>query len=428
MSSRFAQIGTGMLLRGYSALSTICSPIAAGALLASARGRKRYAERFGGWEEVGDVPWWFHGASVGEVQGLLPILSLIRTEHPDDKVLLTATSPTGLERGAQYADSTRLLPLDVGWCVKRALSRVTPQRLVVCETEVWPLLLDAVARRAIPAYVVNGRISDYTVGWYERIASLIEPIMRQFHAICVPYESQRTRYISLGARSDAVVVTGHSKYDAEPKVNTPKMRMRVRNELFPHAPPDVPVVVLGSVRPGEERWWLEAFGEIRRRAIPLKLIVAPRHAEKFSFFAEQVATLGLPFTRWSQCEARREVDADILVLDTMGKLEEAYSIADLAFVGGTLVDVGGHNPIEPAMYGVPVVVGPHVSVIRDIIEALKVVLGVIEVADRSAIRGVMERVAQHDPTLKGVGSAGSGVWQRHRGAARRILAVLEHHG
>ena len=416
-----------MLFRGYSALSTLCSPIAAGALLLSARGRRRYSERFGGWADVGAVPWWFHGASVGEVQGLLPILSRIKTQRPKDTVLLTATSPTGLERGANHAEYTRLLPLDAGWCVRRALHRVAPQRLVVCETELWPVLLDAVARRGIPAHVVNGRISDYTVCWYERIASMIEPLMRQFRSICVPNESQRSRYLALGARSDAVVVTGHSKYDAEPTIGTEEMRAQVRHEFFPRAPKESPIVVLGSVRPGEEQWWFEAYTEIRRRGTPLKLLVAPRHAEKFSFFAERISSLGFPFVSWSEREARSELDADILLLDTMGKLEAAYAVADLAFVGATLVDVGGHNPIEPAMYGAPVVVGPHISVIRDIIEDMRGASGVIDVSDRASIVKVMERVARRDPALREVGSAGYGVWQRHRGASQRILSVLEDH-
>jgi 3-deoxy-D-manno-octulosonic-acid transferase len=427
MRSLSEQIGTGMLFRGYSAFSTVCSPIAAAALLLSARGRRRYAERFGGWADVGAVPWWFHGASVGEVQGLLPILSRIKALRPQDKVLLTATSPTGLERGAEHAEYTRLLPLDAGWCVRRALSRMTPQRLVVCETELWPVLLHAVARRGIPAHVVNGRISDYTVRWYERISSIIEPLMRQFRSICVPYESQRARYVALGARSDAVVVTGHSKYDAEPKIGTDELRAQVRYEFFPRAPKEAPIVVLGSVRPGEEQWWFEAYTEIRRGGKPLKLLVAPRHAEKFSFFAERISSLGLPFVRWSEREERTEVDADILLLDTMGKLEAAYAVADLAFVGATLVDVGGHNPIEPAMYAAPVVVGPHISVIRDIIEDMRSASGVIDVSDRASVVEVMDRAARRDSTLRDVGSAGYGVWQRHRGASQRILSVLEDH-
>jgi 3-deoxy-D-manno-octulosonic-acid transferase len=422
-----AQIGIGMLYKGYSALSTACSPIAAAALFLSARGRRRYWERFGGWNDVGAVSWWFHGASVGEVQGLLPILSRIKAQHPQDKVLLTATSPTGLERGADHAEYTRLLPLDAGWCVRRALSHVTPQRLVVCETELWPVLLHGVARCGIPAHVVNGRISDYTVRWYERLSSMVGPLMRQFRSICVPNESQRLRYIALGARSDAVVVTGHSKYDAEPKIETYEMRAQVRREFFPHAPTDVPIVVLGSVRPGEEQWWLEAFTEIRRRGTPFKLLVAPRHAEKFSFFAERISSLCLPFVRWSEREGRTEVDADILLLDTMGKLEAAYAVADLAFVGATMVDIGGHNPIEPAMYGAPVVVGPHISVIRDIIEDMRSASAVLEVLDRASVVEVMERAARGDSTLRDIGCAGYGVWRRHRGASQRILSVLEDH-
>jgi 3-deoxy-D-manno-octulosonic-acid transferase len=295
---------------------------------------------------------------------------------------------------------------------------------VVCETELWPVLLHEVGRRGIPAHVVNGRISDYTVRWYERIASMIQPMMRQFRSISVPSEAQRERYIALGARSEAVVVTGHSKYDAEPRIGTDEARAAVRREFFPRASSDTPVVVLGSVRPGEERWWFEGFLEQRRRGASLKLVVAPRHAEKFSYFAEAIASLHVPYKRWTEREGSAEGDVDIVLLDTMGKLEEAYAIADLAFVGATFVDVGGHNPMEPAMYGVPVVVGPHVSVIRDIIEDMRGSGGVIEESDAAGIAQLLERTVGRDPLLKELGRAGQAVWQRHRGASQRILSVI----
>jgi 3-deoxy-D-manno-octulosonic-acid transferase len=202
------------------------------------------------------------------------------------------------------------------------------------------------------------------------------------------------------------------------------MRAEVRRVFFPGAPAETPIVVLGSVRPTEERWWFDGFEKLKQRGVPLKMIVAPRHAERFSYFADRIAALGVPYARWSDRDRSMGTDVDILLLDTMGKLEEAYSIADLAFVGATLVDVGGHNPIEPAMYGAPVVVGPHISVIRDIIEDMRSCGGVIEVSDAERIPDLLERVACRDRSLEATGRAGHGVWQRHRGAAHRILSVL----
>lgn len=420
------QIGIGMLFKGYSALTTACSPVVAGAMLLSARGRQRFRERFGGWGKLPDLGWWFHGASVGEVQGLIPLLSLLRGGEEAGDSLLTATSPTGLERGAPYVDHVRLLPLDARWCVRRALDRLTVQRLIVSETELWPILLHEVARRDIPAHVVNGRISDYTVRWYEQIESLVRPLVRGFRSICVPNKTQADRYIALGAQPEAVVVTGHSKYDADPRITSDEERVRIRRELFPRADSHVPIVVLGSMRPGEERHWFDAFASQRQRGAAVKMIVAPRHAEKFSFFSQQLVSSGLPCARWSERNTWGETDPDIVLLDTMGKLEEAYAVASLAFVGATLVDVGGHNPIEPAMYAVPVVVGPYISVVADVIGEMRSARGVIEVSDADGIAALLERVVRRDPQLAEIGVAGQEVWQQHRGAAQRIVSVVRH--
>jgi 3-deoxy-D-manno-octulosonic-acid transferase len=301
---------------------------------------------------------------------------------------------------------------------------LTVKRFVVSETELWPILLHEVARRDIPAYVVNGRISDYTLRWYEQIESLVEPLMRGFRSICVPNKMQADRYIALGAQPEAVVVTGHSKYDTDPRITSDEERVSIRRELFPKADGAVPIVVLGSIRPGEERYWFDAFAGQRQRGAKVKMVVAPRHAERFSYFSEQLTSTGLPFARWSERDTWGEVDNDIVLLDTMGKLEEAYAVASLAFVGATLVDVGGHNPIEPAMYAAPVVVGPYISVIEDVIDEMRGCAGVIEVSSASDIATVVERVVKYDPKVTQVGMAGRGVWQRHRGAAQRIASAV----
>jgi 3-deoxy-D-manno-octulosonic-acid transferase len=186
------------------------------------------------------------------------------------------------------------------------------------------------------------------------------------------------------------------------------------------------VITLGSVRPGEEAWWFDALMALKERGLAAKMIVAPRHAEKFSYFADRIASLGLPFARWSEINSWSSVDHDILLLDTMGKLEDAYAVADLAFVGATLVDIGGHNPMEPAMYAAPVVVGPYTSVVRDVVDDMRSLGGIVEVRDAASILRALERAAQRDPLMRQIGEKGQRVWEQHRGAAERITAVLRH--
>jgi len=147
--------------------------------------------------------------------------------------------------------------------------------------------------------------------------------------------------------------------------------------------------------------------------------------EKVEYFAQKIAELGIPFSRWSQRQEGVRYE-DVILLDSMGKLEEAYAIADLAFVGGTLVNIGGHNPLEPAMYGIPVAVGQYTSVIRDIVQAMRGAGGVIEIGSACDVGSLVQRVMSDDPELKRVGKRGESVWQSHRGAAKRVMSVVAH--
>jgi 3-deoxy-D-manno-octulosonic-acid transferase len=157
------------------------------------------------------------------------------------------------------------------------------------------------------------------------------------------------------------------------------------------------------------------------------VILAPRHLEKADFFAEQLSRSGLSFSRWSDGNhSGARGGCDVLLLDVMGKLEEAYSVAHLAFVGGTLVDIGGHNPLEPAMYGVPVVVGPYTSVIRDVVVSMKAVCGIIELSSPEDISQVLQALIGRDVSLREIGKSGQQIWNRHRGAVKRALSVLAH--
>lgn len=427
MTSQPAPIVTGPLLWGYSALTTVAAPLVAVGLACTGRGRRRFAERLGFWAPVPGAPWWFHGASVGEVQALLPLIARLRAVEENFSALLTCTSPTGLERGSSQVESTRLLPLDAPWCVRRAVRVARPKGLVVCETELWPTLLREVVQRKVPVHIVNGRISEYTWRWYRAAAPLMRPLLEVVSTVCVPSAEQAERYRFLGVPAQRIAITGHSKYDTVPRFAQAEARRALRKAFFPGLPESVPIVVLGSVRPGEEGMWLEELQHCRATGVPLALIVAPRHHEKFPYFAEQLRVRGVPFARWSQRKEWSSSPAGshtVLLLDTMGELEAAYACAALAFVGATLVDVGGHNPLEPAMYGVPVVVGPHIAVIRDIIGEMRGRGGVFEVRSGGDIRALLERVGRGDPALDAIGRAGRLVWSAHTGAAQRIVEVL----
>lgn len=424
MESQNKQIPTGILSRAYAVSVTAAAPLVAAGLACSARGRRRYAERFGAWGEVPRSEWWMHGASVGEVQGLLPLIGEVRARHPQESILLTSTSPTGLDRAGESVNTKRLLPIDVPWCVRRAISSVETKRFVLAETELWPVLLHELLVRGIPCHIVNGRISDYTLRRYQMLRSVFSPLLERVSSVCVASETQRDRYRALGVRPDAIHVTGHTKYDSAPKVGEEVSRGELRRQFFGEVDTDTPIVTLGSVRPGEESVWLEALHALHRQGKRVKVILAPRHMEKVSYFSDVLRKSGLSWARWS--ERQSGASNDILLLDVMGRLEEAYAVASLAFVGGTLVDIGGHNPLEAAMYGVPVVVGPYTSVISDVLDDMRSAQSLTELQVGENVLPLLGRVVSGDPALREAGERGHRVWSHHRGAAHRVASVIEH--
>lgn len=422
-----------LLHKTYGALTTALLPLAAVGFATSARGRRRFGERFGSWAPVGDVEWWLHGASVGEVQGLVPFITSIHSRDPHSRILLTTTSPTGLDRGAELVDEARLLPLDAPVLCRRALAKVVCERFVLSETELWPAAIGEVMRAGVPVHIINGRISDYTFRWYTYVRAFFAPILERCTSICVPDDEQRERFRALGVDAARVHVTGHTKYDALPRYPGHSVcdaagaaaREIFRQRFFPGIPAETPLVVLGSLREGEERVWFAALKRLHEQGVPMRVVVAPRHAERFEFFWREIERLGRPAVRWSDEQSRLTKGYEILLLDTMGMLEEAYAASDLAFVGATLVDIGGHNPLEPAMYRVPVVVGPHTSVIREPVSRMRARRGIIEISSEADAYGVLYRLGAHPAELRDIGEAAYGVYTEYRGAAARVLSVIE---
>lgn len=424
MTSHSGRTTTGPLTKLYNLAVSCLVPVIAVVLLAFPRGRRRYSERLGDWGSIAPITWWFHGASIGEVQGLLPLISAVRSQTTAERLLLTATSPTGLERGALAVDFTRLLPLDAPFLVRRAMHGVTFDRFVLSETELWPALLREVLSRGAPCHIVNGRISDYTFFWYRSLRGVISPLLRQFASVSVPDETQKARFVELGVAPERVHVTGHTKYDRSPRFDGNEARLGARRRLFGQIEDSAPVVVLGSIRPGEEKFWLEPLRRLWEGGRSCKVVVAPRHAERFEYFWDAIQSLPVGSARFSAGPMPEFRSCDVLLLDTMGDLEEAYAAADLAFVGATLVNIGGHNPFEPAMYGVPVVVGPYTAVIRELVMELSASEAIIRVRTEAEIEIILNQLCSGSAALRALGLRGKGVWQTHQGSSRRVVDVI----
>jgi len=351
---------------------------------------------------------------------MLPVIGKCRSRFPDQKILLTATSSTGLEKAAGSADYLRLLPFDHPLWLQKALRRVRPRIFIFGETELWPNLLDRLAEGKIPMLLVNGRLSEFSQRYYKLLRPLYQKCLEKLTAIFALNDKYRLRFLELGVEPDRVKVTGNAKYDSRPSVQAQSDAALLKARFFSD---NAPVIVLGSFRPGEETFWFPVLSAGFKAGAVLNVVVAPRHNEKVRYFAERLQLAGLEFELWSALKSRGAPGAArIVLLDTMGELEPSYSFANLAFVGGTLVEgIGGHNPLEAAAYGVPLAAGPHCENIDDVVAALSAAGAMLFIEQPEDVNKLIERVCAADEDLRRAGARARAVWDRHTGAGEVIV-------
>lgn len=405
----------------YGALTSFLSPLIIGGVVCTKKGKIGLSERLGGWTTVLGTPDWFHGASRGELLGLLPIAKKLSQTSS----FFSTMSPSGLDLGKELGAIPKILPFDIPWCVERVLKKISPRSFIFGETELWPWLLGALHRRKIPIFLVNGRISDYTLSRYKALGPLTRDALSCVTALAASSETARERFIALGMDPQKVFVTGNCKYDKDVPEVSAEEKNTLRQELFPGASADCKIITLGSLRPGEEKFWFPVLQKAFAKQDSMKVLLAPRHKEQFDYFAKALS--GSDFVQWSELSQKREVQRDLVLVDAFGVLEKLYSISDLAFVGATLVDIGGHNPLEPAAYGVPVVVGPYTANISDIALELEENGALFRVASELEIESVLAKLRDLE-NMKKSGIAAQHVAARHRGATERVLDVLRSHG
>jgi 3-deoxy-D-manno-octulosonic-acid transferase len=385
------------------------------------RGRERLGERFGGWELPPGEYLWFHGASAGEVRGLLPIIRELRALQPSLRTLLTVTSVTGIPNHPTEVDQVRVLPFDSSPWIRRAIGGIHLKGMVSTETELWPVLFRELSRREVPTVLVNARVSQRTFPRYRRGRSLLTSLLSRPRLICTSDPASVERFIALGAPPDRVRCVGNAKYDTpEPPGELSTSLRALRAQLWRD---DAAVLVLGSIRPGEESWWFTEFAK-HGSQLPFRVIVAPRHREKFEYFANALRRHKITFSRWSEQQSEL---APVLLLDTFGELQRMYGIAQIAFIGATLVDIGGHNPLEAAIHGVSVATGPYTHVIDDVVADLVAQDAHWMIRSPDDVTRLLSALV-HDPhRVRRMGDAARSVWRMHSGASARIVELIAPH-
>jgi 3-deoxy-D-manno-octulosonic-acid transferase len=400
---------------GLAALAAL--PLGAAALLARPRWRVGLLERLGGrpGREAGAI--WVHAAGLGEMRAATRLLDqLLESGHS------VCTSTTGL-KGRDVIRRSRpdlpchLAPLDHPWCVEAALARISPAALVLVETELWPAWIAAARRRGIPVLLVSARLSDRSFPRYRRLARFLAPTLGRLHAVGARTPADAARFRSLGTPPERVSVTGDLKLDVDE--NPPPLAPDLDRLLG-----EVPLLVAGSTHPGEERAAVDALELVEREGAAAGLVLAPRHPERSAELVRLLRARNRPWRRRTRPGEKPLAPGEVLVLDSIGELASLYARARVAFVGGTLVPVGGHNLLEPVSAGRPVLFGPHTENVRHAVEILESCGAGRCVSDAAELGAAfLERLRA--PSAAGeIGAAGARELREHRGSAERTLRLV----
>jgi len=362
---------------------------------------------------------WFHAASVGEVGVLARVLPSLAGLTPDLPVVVSTVTGTGRERARQLlSDHVHrvFLPLDARGCVRRTVRSLNPQVLVIAETEIWPHLITETDRYGAALMLVNGRLSQRAWRRYRRVRSAVSRVLGRFDVFCVKSEEDAERFIDLGAPPGRVHVTGDLKSEPLAGVMAASPEER-RNALG--LPAGVPVLVAGSTREGEEPLLLETFSRLREEHHDLMLVLVPRYPHRAEAVAQLVREAGWPIALRTRPRDQEERPV-VLVVDTIGELEQFYAAATAAFVGGSLVPTGGHNLLEPARYGIPVLFGPHTDETGGADRLLLEAGGARRVSDPAGLAATLALWLSDETVRQAVGEAARAAVASSRGALERV--------
>lgn len=406
----------------YRVLGRAVLPAAAGVLWVGDRlrgkSRPRWRDRLGR-----DLPaiepggLWIQAVSVGEVEAARRLVAELDQRRPGLPLVVTATTATGLDLARRTLGrrcTVAPCPLDLGRPLDRMLDAARPRVLVLVETELWPEMLHRAARRGIPAAVVNARLSSEAFRRYRRVRRLLAPLLAPITLVLARGAEDGERFRALGVPADRVRVAGNVKYDLEPDPEPLEWTERLERLAAGR-----PILVAGSTMEGEEATVMAAASALRERLFP---VVAPRHPERFDAVARRLAERGIAVARRSRPDDGGP--ADLLLLDTIGELARTYRHADIAFIGGSLVPTGGHNPLEPAVWGVPVLSGGYVDNFREIYDDLRAAGACRLVGDGAALTSALDAWVDDPCARQTAGDAALRVIQANRGAVERIVDEL----
>jgi len=385
---------------------------------------ERWRERFGFFPDPGiRDSIWIHAVSVGEVNAAVPLIEALMRRYADTRFVITTVTPTGSER-VQNLFGDRVfhvyLPYDLTASIERFLERVRPRIIVIMETEIWPNLFMTCKDHGIPIVIANARLSARSLRGYGPIRALVRSAIRNARFIAAQSATDAERLRQLGASPQRLAVVGNLKFDMTVPAEAQEQGAAFRR----HWGPERPVWIAASTHEGEEMAVLEAHTIVLRRFPDALLLIAPRHPERFKPVAAACRSLG--FTTATRSEnGQPDPSAQCFVVDTMGELLRCYAAADVAFVGGSLVPIGGHNLLEAAALSKPVIVGPHTFNFAEVTEGLIDDGAALRVESADALGPAIVRLLAHEDERRSMGAAAHAAMERERGAVKRTMAIIE---
>ncbi len=386
---------------------------------------KRWGERFGyGLTPVAGQPILIHAVSVGEALAAIPLIKALMAQYPNIPIAVTTTTPTGSARVSEALGDQvwhRYLPYDLPGPLARFFNALKPRAVILMETELWPNTLAACRKRQIPVILANARMSERSAKGYQRLSLLSRPMFSSLALAAVQTTQDGERLQALGVKPEVCKITGSVKFDL-----TITEELRSRAETLKQRYQQRPIWIAASTHPGEDEVLLQAFRQLKRQQNDLMLILVPRHPERFETVGQLCEKEGWQVQRRSaQKEGNIDAGADILLGDTMGEMLLLYGIANMAFVGGSLIEHGGQNLIEPAAWDLPIIAGPHVFNFAEVARLLKNAGGLIAVENAETIQQTLSRWLQDLNSAAAIGLCAGSVARANRGALARIVKAIE---
>ena len=372
---------------------------------------------------------WIHAVSVGEVLTARALLPELRERYPRLRIFLSTTTITGHQvarNNLQFVDEVFYFPVDFRFIVERTLRLVRPRLFIMMETELWPNLLRACREAGVKTLLVNGRISSRSYPRYKLAKPLFRHVLAHIDRFCMQGDESARRIIDIGADPARVTVTGSLKFDSLQIPGTGSTPDRGQNRVLRYfrVGANRPVVIAASTLKGEEEPVLEAFGRIRSTRADALLIIAPRKPERFDEVERLARRGGWNVARRSDLRVDAEPRQDVVILDTIGELAQLFQIGTVVFVGGSLVDAGGHNILEPAVFGKPIIFGPHMQNFSEIAAAFLEKGAAVQVSDGRQLQVALLALLDDPVRRAGLGAAARALVEANRGAREKSLAAV----